>query len=185
MAIHKILKMGNPLLNQIAKTVVDPKSPKIAELVTDIRDSLDAVGGNGLAAPQIGVSLRVVVYRMPKTIIPKGSRQVPVTWTYMINPTIIKFSAAKKPIWERCLSIPGLYGQVPRHTEVEFCYTTLSGDEVHDTAYGFHAMTLQHECDHLDGVLYPMRMEDLSMLRFLSEVNSNEGFYTYTIEEFD
>jgi peptide deformylase len=88
MARHKILKMGNPLLNQIAKTVVDPK---IAELVKDIRDSLDAVGGNGLAAPQIGVSLRVVVYRMPKNIIPKGSRQAPVTWTCMINPTIMTF----------------------------------------------------------------------------------------------
>lgn len=177
--------MGNPLLNAVAKPVLDPAGPDIAELVKDMRDSLDAVAGNGLAAPQIGVGLRVVVYCMPERIIPNGSRQSAVPWTCMINPIIENFSNKKHLIWERCLSIPGLYGQVPRHTEVDFRYTTLEGNEIRGHAFGFHAMTLQHECDHLDGVLYPMQMEDLSTLRFLSEIQSSEGFYTYTVEEFD
>ena len=185
MPAKTILKMGNPMLYQIAEPVDDPTSHEIAELISDMRASLDAVQGNGLAAPQIGVNLRVVVYRMPERIIPDGSCQSAIPWTTMINPTIKKTSTDKKHIWERCLSIPGLYGKVPRYTEVECSYTNLNGEKVQNNARGFHAMTLQHECDHLEGILYPMRMDDLASLRFVSEIDATDGFYRYSADEFD
>ena len=125
MTAKTILKMGNPMLYQIAEPVDDPTSHEIAELINDMRASLDAVQGNGLAAPQIGVNLRVVVYRMPERIIPDGSCQSAIPWTTMINPTIKKASTNKKHIWERCLSIPGLYGKVPRYTAVSYTHLTL------------------------------------------------------------
>ena len=180
-----VLKMGNPILNQVSDRVADPTSIDIASLVSEMKDVLDAIGGNAISAPQIGINLRVVIYRLPSKLIPQGSIQKPIPLTCMINPVIEKFSGNKFSIWERCLSIPGLYGQVLRHREISFHYTTLEGFEVHKKAHGFHAMTLQHECDHLDGILYPMRMTDLSTLRYISEMTTSDGYYCFSPQEFD
>lgn len=185
MAVLEIVKMGHPALKRVAEPVNDPTSPEIARLVTDMRETLAAIDANGLAAPQVQVNQRVVVYRVPAERIPKGARQQPVPWTVMINPMVVPLTDEKEPIWERCLSLPGLYGKVPRYTRIHIAFTTLNGDRIERDAVGFHAMLLQHECDHLDGILYPMRMTDLSLLSFVSELGDGSAFYRYTPQEFD
>ena len=139
----------------------------------------------GLAAPQIGVDSRVVLYRIPEDRIPPGAKTSPVPWTLMINPVITPLDGAKAPIWERCLSLPGLYGKVPRYRRIGISFMTRDGKTVEREASGFHAMILQHECDHLDGVLYPMRMTDLAKLTFASELPLQGQFFAYGAAEFD
>ena len=185
MAVLEIVKMGHPALKRVAEPVSDPSSPEIVRLVADMRETLEAIDANGLAAPQVQVNQRVVVYRVPAERIPKGARQQPVPWTVMINPVIMPLTDEKEPIWERCLSLPGLYGKVPRYTRIHIAFTKSNGERVERDAAGFHAMLLQHECDHLDGILYPMRMTDLSLLSFVSELGDGSAFYRYTPQEFD
>jgi peptide deformylase len=185
MAVLEIVKMGHPALKQVAEPVTDPGAPEIARLVADMRETLEAIDANGLAAPQVQVNQRVVVYRVPAQRIPTGARQQPVPWTVMINPIIEPLTDEKKSIWERCLSLPGLYGKVPRYTRIHIGFATLDGERIERDAVGFHAMLLQHECDHLDGILYPMRMTDLSLLSFVSELGDGRAFYRYTPQEFD
>jgi peptide deformylase len=185
MAVLEIVKMGHPALKRVAEPVSDPSSPEIVRLVADMRETLEAIDANGLAAPQVQVNQRVVVYRVPAERIPKGARQQPVPWTVMINPVIVLLTDEKEPIWERCLSLPGLYGKVPRYTRIHIAFTKSNGERVERDAAGFHAMLLQHECDHLDGILYPMRMTDLSLLSFVSELGDGSAFYRYTPQEFD
>jgi len=184
MTIHRILLMGNEHLKRTSAPVADPASPAIASLVTDLLDTINSVDGNGLAAPQIGVNLRVVVYRVPPHRIPKGARQQPVPWTTLINPLIEPQDDEKRPIWERCQSLPNLYGRVPRYNHVRLTYTTPAGTTETRIARGYHAMLLQHECDHLDGVLYPMRMTDLSTLAFNSELGEKGFLFPRAAEEF-
>ena len=176
MAILKIAKMGSNVLKQVAKPVVDPVVEEIPRLVEDMKETLEDIGANGLAAPQVHVSKRVVVYRITESQIPPGSRMKPVDWRVLINPVIEPLTDVKEPIWERCLSIPGLHGKVPRYTRISLDATALDGTSISVVASGFHAMLLQHECDHLDGVLYPMRMNDLSTLAFNSELG-DKGFF--------
>ncbi len=185
MAVLEIVKMGHPALKRVAEPVTDPCAPEIARLVADMRETLEAIDANGLAASQVQVNQRVIVYRVPAERIPKGARQQPVPWTVMINPVIVPLTEEKEPIWERCLSLPGLYGKVPRYTRIHIGFTTMKGERVERDAAGFHAMLLQHECDHLDGILYPMRMTDLSLLSFVSELGDGSAFYRYTPQEFD
>jgi peptide deformylase len=185
MAVLEIVKMGHPALKRVAEPVTDPCAPEIARLVVDMRETLEAIDANGLAAPQVQVNKRVVIYRVPAARIPQGARQQPVPWTVMINPVIVPLSDEKRPIWERCLSLPGLYGKVPRYTRIHIGFTTLNGERIERDAVGFHAMLLQHECDHLDGILYPMRMTDLSLLSFVSELGDGSAFYQYSPQEFD
>lgn len=176
MAILKIAKMGNGILKQVAKAVVDPVAEGIPRLVEDMKETLVDVGANGLAAPQVHVSKRVVVYRITEGQIPPGSRMKPLDWRILINPVVTPLTQEKKPIWERCLSIPGLHGEVPRHPKIRLQAVGLDGSGISIIASGFHAMLLQHECDHLDGILYPMRMSDLSTLAFDSELG-DKGFF--------
>lgn len=185
MAVLEIVKMGHSALKRVAEPVTNPSAPEITRLLADMRETLEAIDANGLAAPQVQVNKRVVVYRVPAERIPKGARQEPVPWTVMINPVIVPLTDEKKPIWERCLSLPGLYGKVPRYTRIHIGFTTLDGERIERNAAGFHAMLLQHECDHLDGILYPMRMTDLSLLSFVSELGDGGPFYRYSPEEFD
>jgi peptide deformylase len=185
MAVLEIVKMGHPALKRVAQPVADSGAPEIARLVADMRETLEAIDANGLAAPQVQVNQRVVVYRVPAQRIPKGASQQPVPWTVMINPVIKPLTDEKEPIWERCLSLPGLYGKVPRYTRIHIAFTTLNGERIERDAVGFHAMLLQHECDHLDGILYPMRMTDLSLLSFVSELGDGSAFYHYSPQEFD
>ncbi len=185
MAIREIVKMGHPALRRVAQPVGDATAPEIRALVEDMRETIEAIDANGLAAPQVQVNKRVVIYRIPAQRIPEGSKQEPVPWTVMINPVLEPLTDEKKLIWERCLSLPGLYGKVPRYTQVRVSFQTLAGERVERRCRGFHAMLLQHECDHLDGILYPMRMTDLSLLTFASELGDGSAFYRYSAEEFD
>jgi peptide deformylase len=166
MAIRSIARMGHPVLSRRADPVEDPRDPEVVRLAADMQETLEAIGAAGVAAPQVFVPLRVVVYRISEARIPVGSDLKPVPWTAMINPEITPLDDTKNDVWERCLSIPGLHGKVPRWSRIEIAYQTLEGETVRHEAHGSWASLLQHECDHLDGVLYPMRMTDLSKLAF-------------------
>ena len=167
--------MGNEVLKRVAEPIDDPRDPAIADLACDMRDTLDDIGANGLAAPQVHVSKRMIVYRVTARQIPEGADMEPLDWRVLINPVLTPTSDEMMTIWERCLSIPGLHGRVPRHRDVRVEAQQLDGSSIDIAARGFHAMLLQHECDHLDGILYPMRMTDLASLSFNSELG-DKGF---------
>lgn len=169
--VRPILKLGHPTLLLRAEPVTAPRAAEIAALVQDMRDTLDSVRGNGIAAPQIGVSLRVILYAIPAGRLPECESFRPEPWRALINPELEPLSDRLRPIGlERCLSIPGLNGEVPRHTSVRVRAMTPEGEAVDFVAHGYHARLVQHECDHLDGILYPMRMTDLSRLSFNDQV---------------
>jgi peptide deformylase len=169
MAVLRIAKMGNPVLLREAERVDDPTAPEIRRLAQDMQDTIEDIGASGLAAPQVLVSKRVVVYRMIAARIPPGSGLQPRPWTVLVNPVITPKSAAQAQVWERCLSVPGLHGKVPRFSEVSITYSDLDGKLHTHHATSSWAALLQHECDHLDGILYPMRMTDLSLLAYNEE----------------
>jgi len=169
MAVLRIAKMGNPILRQKAAPVEDPTAPEIRRLAADMQDTIEDIGASGLAAPQVFVSKRVVVYRIIEARIPPGSGLQPRPWTVMVNPLITPKSEVQTPVWERCLSVPGLHGKVPRFMNIGIRYTDLEGKtHAHDATSSWAAL-LQHECDHLDGIVYPMRMTDLSLLAYNDE----------------
>ena len=169
MAVLRIAKMGNPALQKVADPVRDPTAEEVATLARDMQETLEDIGASGLAAPQVMVNLRVVVYRIIPSRIPKGSGLKSIPWTVMINPEITPTTETQTEVWERCLSIPGLHGKVPRWPKVSIRYQTLTGDWLSHNAYSSWAALLQHECDHLDGVLYPARMTNLSLLSYNDE----------------
>jgi peptide deformylase len=169
MAVLRIAKMGNPVLQRKVEPVGDPTAPDIRELAADMQEALEDIGASGLAAPQVFVAKRVVVYRIIASRIPPGSGLVPRPWTVMVNPVITPRAAETTPVWERCLSIPGLHGKVPRYMSIGIRYQDLEGRTHEHDAHSSWAALLQHECDHLDGVLYPMRMTDLSLLAYNDE----------------
>jgi len=169
MAVLRIAKMGNPVLLRKAEPVADPTAPGIRRLAADLQDTLEDIGASGLAAPQVFVSKRVVVYRIIAARIPEGSGLEPRPWTVMVNPVITPKAAEKTPVWERCLSIPGLHGKVPRFLNIEITFQDLDGKTHAHEARSSWAALLQHECDHLDGIVYPMRMTDLSLLAYNDE----------------
>ena len=162
MAVLRIAKMGNPVLLGKAEPVADPTAPEIRRLAADMTETLEDIGASGLAAPQVFVPKRVVVYRMIASRIPKGSGIQPRPWTVMVNPVITPKTEKTTPVWERCLSIPGLHGKVPRYLEINIRYQTLDGRTESYDAHSSWAALLQHECDHLDGTLYVDRMEPRS-----------------------
>jgi peptide deformylase len=169
MAVLRIAKMGNPALLQKAAPVDDPTAPEIARLARDMQETIEDIGASGLAAPQVFVPKRVVVYRMIAARIPPGSGLEPRPWTVMVNPVITPKTQARILVWERCLSVPGLHGKVPRFPHVAITYTDLQGKVHSHEASSSWAALLQHECDHLDGIVYPMRMTDLSLLAYNEE----------------
>jgi peptide deformylase len=169
MAVLRIARMGNPVLLQPSAPVADPTAPEIRRLAQDMQDTIEDIGASGLAAPQVFVPQRVVVYRMIASRIPQGSGLQPRPWTVMVNPVIKPKNETKQQVWERCLSVPGLHGKVPRYTNITITYQDLQGKTVsHDATSSWSAL-LQHECDHLDGILYPMRMTDLRLLAYNEE----------------
>ncbi len=197
MAILKIARMGHPVLGQVAAPIEDPGGPELRRLVADMLETMEDAGGTGLAAPQVYVPRRLVIFFVSAGRAEREARgenrreddpdsdedpaeeaeeaeEVPLT--VLINPVI-------EPIlepgnedmvvgWESCLSAPGLAGRVPRHRAVRYSGIGLDGKEIAREARGFHARVVQHECDHLDGVLYPQRMTDLSTLSFTSELGA-------------
>src|SRR4030095_6800066 len=169
MAVLRIAKMGNPVLLKKRRRVDDPPPPKTRPLAADMQETLEDIGASGLAAPQVFVSKRVVVYRIIASRIPAGSGLQPRPWTVMINPVITPKTETRTPTWERCLSIPGLHGKVPRFMHIDITYQDLDGKTFTHDAYSSWAALLQHECDHLDGIVYPMRMTDMALLAYNDE----------------
>jgi peptide deformylase len=169
MAVLRIAKMGNPILLRKAERVADPTAPEIRQLAADMQETLEDIGASGLAAPQVFVPKRVVVYRMIAARIPAGSGIQPRPWTVMVNPVITPKTDKQTPVWERCLSVPGLHGKVPRYLNINIRYQTLDGRSESYDAHSSWAALLQHECDHLDGVLFPQRMTDLTLLAYNDE----------------
>jgi peptide deformylase len=170
MAIRKIARMGHEILKGVAEPISEPTNSDIAKLAQDLIDTCEDIGGNGIAAPQVYEPLRMFVYRVRRSVMPQGVTMREIPWTVVINPVIRPLNEATKLYWERCLSLPGLFGQVPRFIDVEMTAQDLSGTTTRVRSSGFHARLLQHEYDHLDGYLYPMRMRDLSTLGFVSEL---------------
>lgn len=167
MPILKIAKMGHPVLRHVADPVSDPTAPEIARLVLDMQETLADAGGVGLAAPQVHVPLRVVIFHVPATRTDDGEA---VPLTVLVNPHITPLGDEVAAGWEGCLSIPGMTGMVPRAKRIRYKGVTPAGEVIEREASGFHARVVQHECDHLDALLYPMRMEDLSTFGFVDEM---------------
>lgn len=170
MAIRKIARMGHPILKEVSSPIENPQDPEVARLVDDLIDTCEDIGGNGIAAPQIYEPVRVFVYRVRQEVMPGGARMRAIPWTVCVNPEIEALTDETKPFAERCLSLPGLYGQVPRYTKIRFRWSELDGRRHGIVAHRYHARLLQHEYDHLDGILYPMRMQDMGTLGFVSEL---------------
>ncbi|MEC7203476.1 MAG: peptide deformylase [Pseudomonadota bacterium] len=168
MAILKIAKMGHPVLRQPAKGVVDPTAPEIQRLVQDMLETMEDADGAGLAAPQVHVPLRVVIFHVPAGRDEENPQSVPLS--VLINPVVEPLTDEVKTDWEGCLSVPGMMGAVPRLTKVRYRAVSLEGEPIDRVAEGFHARVAQHECDHLDGILYPQQMDDLSLLMFSDQL---------------
>ena len=173
MAILKIARMGHPILKATAAPVDNPTAPQIATLVDDMIATMHDASGTGLAAPQVHVPLRVVVFKVSPARAheeEEGDIDAGVPLTVLINPEIEPLSDDKAPGWEGCLSIPGMMGEVERFTHIRYSAYDLDGNRFTREAQGFHARVVQHECDHLDGVLYPYRIENMDRFGFTEEL---------------
>ena len=158
--IREILKMGDARLLQVARPVERFNTPELRTLIEDMFDTMDHANGAGLAAPQIGVDLQVVIFGFDRN--PRYPDAPMVPKTVLINPVLEILSDELEDGWEGCLSVPGLRGVVPRHTRLKYCGHDLQGGRIERVAEGFHARVVQHECDHLQGILYPMRVRDFT-----------------------
>ncbi|GGI54582.1 peptide deformylase [Oxalicibacterium solurbis] len=164
MSVRPILKMGDPRLLRVAEPVKAFDTPELHALIADMFDTMHAANGAGLAAPQIGVNLRVVIYGFKQNT--RYPEAPPVPETVLINPVLRPLSAEREEGWEGCLSVPGMRGVVPRFAGMHYEGFDQYGNKISRDADGFHARVVQHECDHLDGILYPMRIEDFSQFGF-------------------
>ncbi|MDB6060188.1 MAG: peptide deformylase [Verrucomicrobiaceae bacterium] len=162
--IHNILRMGDPRLLRVAKDVEHFDTDELHQLIADMFDTMRATNGVGLAAPQIGVDLRVVVFGFDSN--PRYPNAAPVPQTILINPILTPLSAAQEDGWEGCLSVPGLRGLVPRFRQLKYTGFDIKGNPIERIAEDFHARVVQHECDYLDGILYPMRIRDMTKFGF-------------------
>lgn len=169
MALLKIARMGHPVLLAHAEPVADPRASSVRQLVDDMIETMHDARGAGLAAPQVHVGLRMFVYRVPAER-SAGPEDPPLPAQALINPVITPIGDEMAARIEGCLSIPGLRGAVPRHVRVHYEGFDREGEPVSGDAEGVLAVVLQHENDHLDGVLYPMRMADLTQLGFEEEL---------------
>ena len=168
MAVRTVLRMGEPLLLQHAAKVEKFDTPELHALIQDMRDTMAALDGAGIAAPQIGVSLQVVIFGVGKNPRYPDAEEVP--FTVLVNPVLSEFSKEMEDGWEGCLSVPGMRGVVPRHTSVRYTGFDQYGNAIDRTVSGFHARVVQHESDHLWGILYPMRIRDLRLFGFTDVV---------------
>lgn len=164
MSVRDILKMGDPRLLTQAKPVAAFGTPELETLIQDMFDTMHAANGAGLAAPQIGVQSRVVIFGFKQNM--RYPEAPPVPETVLINPVITPLSDDKEEGWEGCLSVPGLRGMVPRWTRIRYQGFDQYGTSITREVDGFHARVVQHECDHLDGILYPMRITDFTRFGF-------------------
>jgi peptide deformylase len=164
MAIRDVLKMGDPRLLEPARPVEDFVSIELAKLIVDMHDTMRALNGAGLAAPQIGVGLQVVIFEVnsnPQQANPRYPDAENVPFTVLINPVLTPLTDEMEDAWEGCLSVPEMRGLVPRHTALRYQGFDAAGQPIDRSVSGFHARVVQHEVDHLHGILYPMRIRDL------------------------
>lgn len=168
MAIRTVLRMGDPRLLEVAAPVASFDTPELHELLQDMRDTMAALSGAGLAAPQVGIGLQVVIFGVAAN--PRYPDAELVPDTVLINPVLTPLGDDRDDSWEGCLSIPGLRGLVPRHKRLHYQGFDQFGNQIDRTVSGFHARVVQHECDHLQGVLYPMRITDMSQFGFVEEL---------------
>ena len=175
MAILKIALMGHPVLRRRAQSIADPAAAEVRRLIGDMVETMVDADGMGLAAPQVHAPLRLVVFQVPAQALAQASTETdaavedPPPLQILINPTVEPLTEQTAFGWEGCLSVPGLRGRVPRYTAVRYRATAPDGGTLSCECEGMHARVVQHECDHLNGILYPMRMTDLSDLVFESE----------------
>jgi peptide deformylase len=165
MSVHEILKMGDARLLRVAEPVQSFDTPELHALITDMRETMAAVNGAGLAAPQIGVNLQLVIFGSTARN-PRYPDRPVVPPTVLINPVITPLGSAEEEDWEGCLSVPGLRGVVPRWSRIRYTGWDEKGQPIDRTVEGFHARVVQHECDHLIGKLYPMRVRDFARFGF-------------------
>lgn len=164
MAVKNVLRMGEPLLLQKAQPITKFDTPELHALIQDMKDTMQAMDGAGIAAPQIGVSLQAVIFGVGVNPRYPDAEQVP--YTVLINPTLNFISGEMEDGWEGCLSVPGMRGVVPRYTRLHYTGFDQFGNGIDRLVSGFHARVVQHECDHLLGILYPMRITDLSQFGY-------------------
>ena len=164
MAIREVLKMGDPRLLAVAEPVRAFGTDELEALVADMRDTMRDLNGAGLAAPQIGVGLRVVIFGLEHN--PRYPEADPVPFTVLINPELTALGEDMEEGWEGCLSVPGMRGLVPRYRHLHYSGVDTAGRPIDRTVSDFHARVVQHEVDHLDGILYPRRIRDLTQFGF-------------------
>jgi peptide deformylase len=164
--------MGHPVLRERALPVEAFGTVELKSLLVDMQDTMAELNGAGLAAPQIGVSQRVVIFGVEKNARYPDAEEVP--FTVLVNPKITLLTREVEEGWEGCLSVPGMRGMVPRYTKLRYTGFDVEGNPIDRVAEGFHARVVQHECDHLDGILYPQRMTDMSKFGFTKELFPDE-----------
>ena len=177
MAIKTVLRMGDPILLLKATPVEAFNSPELHALITDLEDTMLDMNGAGIAAPQIGVSWRVVIFGQKEPTHTKNPRYPDadaVPYTVLINPALTPISDEMEEDWEGCLSVPGMRGLVPRYTRLHYTGFDQFGNTIDRLVSGFHARVVQHECDHLDGILYPMRISDLKDFGYTDVIFPNQ-----------
>lgn len=168
MTIRTVLRMGDKRLWQVAEPVEKFSTPELLSLLQDMRDTMQAMNGAGLAAPQIAVGLRVVIFGVQANSRYPDAESVPET--VLINPVITPVGEQTDFAWEGCLSVPGLRGVVERYSHIRYQGFDEHGTIIDRTVSGFHARVVQHECDHLDGILYPMRIQDMTRFGYTQEL---------------
>jgi peptide deformylase len=172
MAVREVLRMGHPVLREKAKPVEAFGTPELRALFEDMKETMAAKSGAGLAAPQIGVSQRIVIFGVDHNPRYPDAEEVP--FTVLVNPKLVMLTREVEEDWEGCLSVPGMRGVVPRYTKLRYTGFDIEGNPIERVAEGFHARVVQHECDHLDGILYPQRMTDMSRFGFNEELFPGE-----------
>ncbi len=173
MTLLKIARMGHPVLRARAAEIDDPTAPWVRRLVEDMIETMEDAGGTGIAAPQVHMPHRIVVFRVDAERLTDLSGDIEQDLTVLINPMIEPVGSERAFGWEGCLSVPGMRGVVSRHLRIRYRGLDLAGQPIEREAAGFHARVVQHECDHLDGILYPQRMTDLRLLFFVEELQRN------------
>jgi peptide deformylase len=179
MAIREVLRMGHPCLLLKAKPVDEFNTPELHALIEDLQDTMKHMNGAGIAAPQIGVSQRVVIFGQAdsdKTINPRYPDADVVPYTVLINPVLTPIGTAMEDGWEGCLSVPGMRGIVQRYERLHYAGFDQYGNVIDRLVSGFHARVVQHECDHLDGILYPMRISNLKDFGYSDVFFPNQDF---------
>jgi peptide deformylase len=172
MTVREVLRMGHPVLRERAKPVEKLGTAELRALVEDMKETMAAKNGAGLAAPQIGVGQRVVIFGVDRNPRYPDAEEVP--FTVLVNPKLVILTREVEEDWEGCLSVPGMRGVVPRYKKLRYTGFDHEGNPIDRVAEGFHARVVQHECDHLDGILYPQRMTDLSKFGFNEELFPGE-----------